>query len=70
MSAVPSSPTLCVVDDSDPLVGKLADVLPAPSTVAALIAFSRANACSVANVLVKVTGLGPPDGTEALGLLP
>ncbi len=31
MSAVPTSPTLCVVDDSDPLAGELADVPPAPA---------------------------------------
>ncbi len=31
MPAVPSAPTLCVVDDSDPLVGELADVPPAPA---------------------------------------
>ncbi len=30
MPAAPSSPSLCVVDDSDPLVGELADVPPAP----------------------------------------
>lgn len=31
MPAVPSSPTLSVVDDSDPLVGELAEVPPAPA---------------------------------------
>ncbi len=38
MPAVPSSPTLCVVDDSDPLVGELADVPPAPAGLLEMLA--------------------------------
>ena len=38
MPAVPSSPTLCLVDDSDPLVGDLAEVPPAPEGLLELLA--------------------------------
>ncbi len=38
MPAVSSSPTLCLVDDSDPLVGELADVPAAPGGLLELIA--------------------------------
>ena len=38
MPAVPSSPTLSVVDDSDPLLGELADVPAAPDGLLELIA--------------------------------
>ena len=38
MSAVPSSPPLCVVDDSDPLVGELADVPPSPAGLLEMLA--------------------------------
>ena len=37
MSAAPSSPTLSVVDDSDPLLGELADVPAAPDGLLELI---------------------------------
>jgi hypothetical protein len=36
--AVSPSPTLCLVDDSDPLLGELADVPPAPGGLLELIA--------------------------------
>ena len=38
MPAAPSSPTLSVVDDSDPLLGELADVPAAPNGLLELIA--------------------------------
>ena len=38
MPAMPSSPTLTIVDDSDPLLGELADVPPAPDGLLELIA--------------------------------
>lgn len=38
MPAISSSPTLIVVDDSDPLVGELSDVPPAPDGLLELLA--------------------------------